>query len=147
MMGWPLPRAAVWWAGTNGPAVLGTVGWTDPNPWRRPGRSEALGLIETTATNRVLMVGTGWTTPTGYSRAYRQVVSYSVKTDQQGQTIFTTSAKEMHNLNDAAWSVIPAGWTLVTAEDVNGQEWIVGLGTDGSQSRGYVLVPQTEGSP
>ena len=39
------------------------------------------------------------------------------------------------------------GWTLVTAEDVNGQEWIVGLGTDGSQSRGYVLVPQTEGSP
>jgi hypothetical protein len=130
-------RAAVWWAGTNGPAVLGTVGWTDPNPWRRPGRSEALGLIETTATNRVLMVGTGWTTPTGYSRAYRQVVSYNTIN-------YATTQGIAFNLNDAAWSVIPAGWTLVTAEDVNGQEWIVGLGTDGSQSRGYVLVPQSE---
>jgi hypothetical protein len=36
-----------------------------------------------------------------------------------------------------------AGGTLVTAEDVNSNEWIVGLGTDSSgQSRGYVLVPQ-----
>ena len=38
-----------------------------------------------------------------------------------------------------------AGWTMVTAEDVNVQEWIVGLGTDSTgQSRGYVLVPQSE---
>jgi hypothetical protein len=37
------------------------------------------------------------------------------------------------------------GWTLVTAEDVNSNEWIVGLGTDSAgQNRGYVLVPQSE---
>ena len=137
-IGWPLLRAAVWWAGTSAPAVLGTVGWTDPNPWRRPGRSEALGLIETTATNRVLMVGTGWITPTGYSRACRQVVSYNT-------TNYATTQGIAFNLNDAAWSVIPSGWTLVTAEDVNSNEWIVGLGTDSAgQSRGYVLVPQSE---
>ena len=42
----------------------------------------------------------------------------------------------------------PTGWTLVTAEDVNSNEWIVGLGTDSAgQSRGYVLVPQTEVNP
>jgi len=39
----------------------------------------------------------------------------------------------------------PSGWTLVTAADVNSNEWIVGLGTDSSgQSRGYGLVPQSE---
>jgi hypothetical protein len=53
-------------------------------------------------------------------------------------TIATTQGIAF-NLNDAAWSVIPSGWTLVTAEDVNSNEWIVGLGTDSSgQSRGYV---------
>ncbi len=46
------------------------------------------------------------------------------------------------------WSVIPGGGTLITAEDVNGQEWIVGLATDGAgQSRGYVLVPQYQVYP
>lgn len=139
-------RAAIWWAGTTNPALLGMVGWTDPNPSRQPGRSEALGAYEI-ATNRLWVVGTGWLTPTGFSRAYRQGVSYFMTTDPQGQPIITTSAKEMHNLNDAALSVIPSGWTLFTAEDVNDKEWIVGLGTDGSRSRGYVLVPQTEVNP
>jgi hypothetical protein len=115
--------------------VLGTVGWTDPNPWRRPGRSEALGVHEV-GSNHLLLVGTGWTTPTGYSRAYRQRVYYDP------DNIATTQGIAF-NLNDAAWSVIPSGWTLVTAEDVNSNEWIVGLGTDSAgQSRGWVLVPQ-----
>lgn len=49
----------------------------------------------------------------------------------------------MLNLNDPHLSVVTAGWTLITGEDVNGQEWIVGLATDSSgQSRGYVLVLQ-----
>ena len=81
-------------------------------------------------------VGTGWITPTGYSRAYRQEVT---RDPSNG----STQPQIMFDLNDAMWSVIPGGWTLVTAGDVNGQEWIVGLGTDSAgQNRGYVLVPQ-----
>ncbi len=136
-------RACVWWAGTNGPALLGTVGWTDPNPARRPGRSEALGAIEIGGTNKLLVVGTGWITPTGSSRAFRQRVSFTTTTNQ-GVTTYHTTPKELFDLNDPMWSVIPGGWTLVTGEDVNSGEWIVGLGTDGSgQNRGYVLAPQT----
>lgn len=71
-------RAVVWWAGTTNPALMGTVGWTDPNSSRQPGRSEALGAGEIT-TNRLWVVGTGWLTPDGFSRAYRQGVDKAVK--------------------------------------------------------------------
>lgn len=67
-------RACVWWAGTTEPALLGTVGWTDPKASYQPGRSEALGAVELSANSLVLVV-TGWITPTGYSRAYRQKIS------------------------------------------------------------------------
>lgn len=130
-------RACGWWAGTIEPALLGTVGWTDPDASYQPGRSEALEAMEL-STNSLVLVGTGWLTPTGYSRAYRQEVSHY----WENQKIITT-AKDVLNLNDPHLSVVTAGWTLITGEDVNGQEWIVGLATDSSgQSRGYVLVPQ-----
>jgi hypothetical protein len=82
-------------------------------------------------------VGTGWITPTGYSRAFRQVVT---RRPADG----VTEPGNMFDLNDPMWSVIPGGWTLVTGEDANSGEWIVGLGTDSSgQNRGFVLAPQT----
>ncbi len=134
-------RACVWWGMSNAPVTLGTIEPRAANPWHQPGRSEALGAVELGSPNKLLVVGTGWITPTGCSRAFRQEVA---RDPDSGNTI----AQEAFNLNDAMWSVIPAGWTLITAEDVNGQEWIVGLATDGAgQSRGYVLVPQGYVSP
>jgi hypothetical protein len=132
-------RACVWWAGTTAPVLLGTVGWTDPDASYQPGRSEALGAVEL-STNRLVVVGTGWITPTGCSRAYRQVVFR----DEEGRTL----QNDALNLNDPQLAVVPSGWTLLTAEDVNSNEWIVGLATDSpGQSRGYVLVPQQPVSP
>ena len=93
------------------------------------------GAVATGAKNLVV-VGTAWASPSGYSRAFRQEVTGDP--DEPA-----TYPKAMFNLNDPHWSYIPAGWTLLSAEDLNGWDWIVGLATDASgYSRGYVLVPQ-----
>lgn len=125
-------RAAVWWAGENTPTVLGTImpeGWSWNNP---PGRSEALAV--STVGTQTIMVGTGWSTPTGYLRAW---VLTAEKTLGQ-----PTTFGSMINLNDSHLVWVPSGWVTVTAEDVNAQGWIVGTATASGVTRGYVLMPQ-----
>jgi hypothetical protein len=50
------------------------------------------------------------------------------------------------NLNDPHVAVVPAGWTLTTAEAINERGWIVGLGTSPGHNQAYVLIPQTVAS-
>ncbi len=128
-------RACVWWGTSNAPVTLGTIAWTDPNPWWQPGRSEALGAWET-GPNSLVVVGTGWITPTGCSRAFRLEL-----TRDSGSGAITPG--EMMNLNDPQLSLLPSGRTLITAEDVNAADWIVGQAVDMyGYNLGYVLVPQ-----
>ncbi|MBE7502504.1 MAG: hypothetical protein HS113_19900 [Verrucomicrobiales bacterium] len=123
-------RAVLWWAGESRPTVLGTI---MPESWNwsnSPGQSEA--LAASTAGMRTTIVGTGWTTPTGYPRAWMLTADSGI--------IRIYSA--MINLNDPHQCWLPYDWILVTAEDVNEQGWIVGTALAAGTPRGYVLMPQ-----
>jgi hypothetical protein len=123
-------RAVLWWAGENRPTVLGTM---MPESWNwsnSPGYSEA--LAASTAGMRTTVVGTGWTTPTGYPRAWMLTADSGI--------IRIYSA--MINLNDPHQCWLPDDWVVVTAEDVNEQGWIVGTALAAGTPRGYVLKPQ-----
>lgn len=131
-------RAVLWWAGSYWaahPAVLGTV---EPNSWAlgsgaTPGRSEALAANRVGIT--VNVVGTSWTTPTGYPRAFIMEVP------EIGWNRYAAYS-HMLNLNDPHLTYNPEGLVLTTAEAINEQGWIVGNGTYGGVSRAFLLVPQ-----
>ena len=78
----------------------------------------------------MVIVGSGWTTPTGYPRAF---------------VVFGTpegTFDSMLNLNDPHLT-FGLATTLVTAEHVNDQGWIVGNGT----SYAFVLRRQPVVTP
>jgi hypothetical protein len=133
-------RAFLWWAGSQEAILLPTLQPIAADVTKVPGRSEALAVSRTTG--KITIVGSSWATPTGAARAFIVDV-YDTQGLPMGWRDVYTSYCLMLNLNDPHLTVMPAGWTMTTAEAINDNGWIVGNGTGPGNSQGYVLVPQS----
>jgi hypothetical protein len=133
-------RAVLWWAGDTNAILLPMLQPIAADVTKVPGRSEALAVSRTTG--KITIVGSSWATPTGAARAFLADV-YDTQGMPMGWRDVYASCCLLLNLNDPHLTVMPAGWTMTTAEAINDNGWIVGNGTGPGNSQGCVLVPQT----
>ncbi len=133
-------RAVVWWANQTQPTVLGglygpAVLW----PGHASYASMAYGISQ--RAEPVVVVGASSISSQsagGFLRAFWQ----RVQAPPIGYPSEYAKPEEMFNLNDAHLSWLPAGWILVTAEDVNVCDYIVGTGSCNGVAQPFLLAPQ-----